>query len=167
MENVNREMISFEQKGVQFNYRAAAVILNESQVLLHRAETDSFWALPGGRVEMMEDAAATIVREMDEELGIKTEVDRLMWVAENFYSHNGQQFHELGLYFLLRLPDGPPKFDEQGHGYGYEEMIASRLIFKWFPCDRAALESAPLLPAFLIEGLVNLPMAPTHIVETA
>ena len=44
-------MIFFDADSRRFNLRAAAIVLNGSQVLLHRLEGDAFWSFPGGRVE--------------------------------------------------------------------------------------------------------------------
>ena len=63
-------MITYTEGSRRFNYRIAAVFIDEGHLLVHRAETDPFWALPGGRAEMRELAADTVRREMREELGI-------------------------------------------------------------------------------------------------
>jgi ADP-ribose pyrophosphatase YjhB (NUDIX family) len=165
MENNNRVMITFDKKGTRFNYRVAAVMLHQGRVLLHRGENDSFWALPGGRVEVMEDAATAIVREMEEELGIRTEVERLLWIAENFFVHEGVAYHEICLYFLLGLPAGAALLQHENNFYGLEDRPINRIIFQWFPQQQAVLENAPVLPEFLSMGLVNLPEMPKHIVE--
>ena len=47
-------MITFEEGEVGFNYRVVGIAVNGNQVLLHRAENDDFWSLPGGRVELLE-----------------------------------------------------------------------------------------------------------------
>ena len=59
-------MISFDLGSHRFQVRAAAVIVHEESVLLHRLESDDFWALPGGRVEPGEEASDTVVRELYE-----------------------------------------------------------------------------------------------------
>jgi len=63
-------VIVFDVGSVRFNYRAVGVALHGGKVLLHRAEKDPFWALPGGRVELLEAAGDTLRREMQEELGV-------------------------------------------------------------------------------------------------
>ena len=99
-------MIAFDTGQHRFNFRASAVILRDGFVLLHRLEGDTFWCLPGGRVEPGESAADAVLREMQEELGVQVSAGPLLWVVENFFSHAGQQHHELGLYFLACLaPD--------------------------------------------------------------
>ena len=47
-------MITFEKDYNKFNFRTVGVIIHDGKVLVHRAEKDDFWALPGGRVEFQE-----------------------------------------------------------------------------------------------------------------
>ncbi len=65
-------MISYKNGESRFNFRVAGLIFNEKRLLIHRMKKDDFYALPGGRAEMMENTEITIVREMKEEQG-KTE----------------------------------------------------------------------------------------------
>ena len=62
-------MILFESEGVRFNLRVGGVALSESKALLQYTELDTFWVVPGGRVEMMEPATDALKREIAEELG--------------------------------------------------------------------------------------------------
>ena len=103
-------MISFIVDDVQFNFRAAAVIIDGGHVLLHRASYEPFWALPGGRVEASEPSAAAVARELAEELGpaCDAQVGRLLWVVENFYGDEDEPFHELGMYYLVTLGAASP-----------------------------------------------------------
>lgn len=154
-------MIHLERARQRFNYRVAAVIIDSGRVLLHRAEHDTFWALPGGRVELMEPAHQAIRRELREELGVDVRIERLLWVVETFFEHAGAAWHELALYFLVELaPDAPLR--QQPTCDGYEGPV--RLIFRWF--DLAGLEHVRLLPSFLRTALQVLPMTVTHIVHT-
>lgn len=96
-------MIAFDVGAQRFTFRAAAVIFDGTRVLLHRAENDAFWSLPGGRVEGGEVAATTVVREMQEELSESVSCGELLWVVENFFSYGGKPYQELGLYFRVHL----------------------------------------------------------------
>ena len=74
-------MISFHQNGRCFHLRAGGIALHEDHVLLHRLDGDEFWAIPGGRVEMGEQAGETLIREFHEELGIHVTTGDLVCVA--------------------------------------------------------------------------------------
>ncbi|WP_164669566.1 NUDIX hydrolase [Virgibacillus doumboii] len=149
---------TFDVKNAVFNYRTAAVMIVNGHVLIHRQANDGHWALPGGRVKMMENSASTVVREVKEELGFDVKVDRLLWITENFFTYNERDFHEIGLYYSvsgvaeeLALRDGP--------FYGEE---GDRLIYQWVPLDE--LDDIVLYPEFLKESLKRIPEQPEHVV---
>ena len=108
-----------------------------------------------------ERASHALRREMREELGVDVEVERLLWLVEGFWQAGGARQHEIGLYFLVRLPDGSPVYDKAAVD-GMEGPL--RLTFRWFPRQRVALAALPVLPVFLQEGLVDLPSRPQHLV---
>ena len=155
-------MIRFDQGNRRFNYRVVGVAIHNDAVLLHRADHEPFWTLPGGRAEHGETAEQTITREMLEELETDIQVDRLLWVVENFFDYDGLSYHELALYFLIRLPPGSAPLYREAFDGAEGEMP---LRFRWFPLRREELVALPLLPAFLPEGLTELPRSPVHIVH--
>ena len=108
-----RHMITFDEDNVRFTNRIVGIAFDRDRVLLHRTDDMNFWALPGGRAELLEPSPETLVREMREEIGAKMQVDRLLWVAENFFTYGPRSFHEIGFYFLMHLPpDSPLREDE-------------------------------------------------------
>lgn len=153
-------MISFDAGTHQFHLRAAAVVAKHECVLLHQLEGDSFWALPGGRVEPGETAAAAITREFQEELGIPVQCGELLWVVENFFSYADKPHHELGLYFEV-TPEGGSILESAGPFIGTEGSRS--LKFAWF--DRARLAEIDLRPSFLIDALANGKSSFTHVVQ--
>jgi ADP-ribose pyrophosphatase YjhB (NUDIX family) len=143
--------------------------VTETHVLLQRAEMDDFWALPGGHVEIGETAAEALQRELLEEIEAAVQVGRLLWVVENFFSYAKQAHHEIGLYFQVFFAPGDPLLQAESF-YGVETaepLIGHpfRLEFRWFPRQVEVLTRLPVLPAFLQEGLVNLPAFPNLILE--
>lgn len=155
-------MICFDEGSRRFNYRIAGVAIHNGAVLLHRADHESFWTLPGGRAEHGEAAAETIQREMQEELDTDVQVDRLLWFVENFFEHEGRRYHEIGLFFLMRFPaDSLPLTS-----VAFDRTDAGTLFrFQWHPVEPDALAQLPLFPAFLPQALTALPPAVVHIVE--
>lgn len=156
-------MIRFEEENNCFNYRVVGVAVREDLVLLHQVEGDGFWAFPGGRAEFGETAEQTLKREMREEIGVEIEVVRLLWVVENFFTLAGKQYHEIALYFLMRLPSGCKYLAERGPFRGEEEGV--ELIFQWFPRQPAVLSGLPLLPSFLQQAVEELPESVQHIIQ--
>ena len=159
-------MLTFDQGNSRFNYRVAGVAIDDGHVLIHRAESETFWTLPGGRVEMGEASEDSLRREMREEIGVDVVVERLLWIVENFFDYAGKQCHELAFYYLMRIPAGRLRADGERF-YGLEEFYEGepvvKLHFQWTALDR--LGELELYPSFLTERLGSLPGGVEHLVH--
>jgi len=151
-------MIRFQNPQGVFQFRCVAVILHEGRILLHKAEADDFWALPGGRVEFFEFVQDTLVRELNEELGCSANIIRPLWFVENFFTYHAQDCHEISYYFLANITDDVI-LNQDSEFYGIE--VDCKLIFKWF--DLQSLTDLSLYPIFLKSELLNLPSGLTSI----
>lgn len=156
-------MVSFGAGEWRFNLRAAAVVRHGDFVLLHRRETDAFWALPGGRVEIGETAEAAVRREVREELGVDVQACALRAVVENFFRHGGRAQHGVELHFDVALPDGCgligcepfARVEECATGLNGDGVASGRLLFQWFRLrDLGGLD---LRPALLRDSLLAGP----------
>ncbi|MFZ6734585.1 NUDIX hydrolase [Undibacterium sp. Ji42W] len=154
-------MISFDIDGYRYNLRAAAIILDDDKVLLHQIEGDAFWCVPGGRVDAGEMAAATIVREMQEELSEQMTCEKLLWTVENFFEYRGQKHHELGLYFLVKLLPASRMLTTPGPYMGNEGDL--QLTFAWF--KRTELIALDIRPSFLAQALADSSLTMQHVVH--
>ncbi len=139
------------------------MLVRDGAVLLHRLAGDSFWALPGGKVEPGESAAQALVREFREELAVDITVGRLVCVAENFFVHQEAAEHEVGLYFMAAPAPGSGLVSTPGPYAGVEPD--RRLGFAWFTPQALAL--LDLRPAFLHDLLRDPDPAFRHIVHRA
>ena len=87
---------------------ACALIDTDGRVLLaQRPEGKSMaglWEFPGGKIEPGERPELTLIRELDEELGIAVKEDCLAPFA--FASHGYESFHLLMPLFLCRRWEG-------------------------------------------------------------
>ena len=155
-----RRMITFDEDHIRFSNRIVGIAFDRDRVLLHRTDDMNFWALPGGRAELLEPSPETLMREMREEIGTEVQVDRLLWVAENFFEYGLRQLHEIGFYFLMHLPTNSPLRDQPTF-FGHEGDWP--IYFEWHPI--ATLENLVLYPTFLQTGLKNLPASTVHIVH--
>jgi 8-oxo-dGTP pyrophosphatase MutT (NUDIX family) len=154
-------MISFDTSGGHFNYRTAAVVVHDGHVLICREVNGDFWFLPGGRCEMMETSHEAVRREVREELGVEAGVERLLWIAENFFVLGERRFHEIGLYFLVALPVDSPHLDKT-RLFSYREGADLDFEMRW--CPLIEVPTINLQPGFLRAGLADLPRTPRHIV---
>lgn len=152
-------MIDIKEDNNKFNYRVVGVLIDGDKVLMQKRKNDRFWALPGGRGEMMEISKDTIKREYKEELKITIDVGRLLWVAENFFNFNNTNIHEISFYYLVSLQRDEfiTKLDEFN---GIEE--GKDIIFKWF--DLSSIKDAPIKPKFLNEELLNIDESIKHFI---
>jgi 8-oxo-dGTP pyrophosphatase MutT (NUDIX family) len=155
-----RRMITFDEDHIRFTNRIVGIAFDRDRVLLHRTDDMNFWALPGGRAELLESSPQTLIREMQEEIGVTVQVDRLLWVVENLFVHMGWSHHELGLYFLMHLPaDSPLRALQRFDGHEGKQIV----IFEWHPLE--TLDGLPLYPQFLRTGLKALPATTTHMIN--
>ena len=157
-------MITFTKDRQRFNFRVAGIAIANNRVLLHRLDKDDFWTFPGGRVELGETSQEALVRELKEELNADVEIVRLLWLVENFFEYNSQQYHEIAFYYLMRFSKEPPYLTKEKPFTGIEDDVC--LEFKWFPIDSKILKELPLLPSFLQQSLNNLPNSVEHIIES-
>jgi ADP-ribose pyrophosphatase YjhB (NUDIX family) len=136
----------------KISYRVAGIALHQGHVLLHRAEFDPFWALPGGSVEYGETAEQALMREMREEIATDVTVGRLLFVVENFFTYRDTRYHEIGLYFQMDFAPDSPLLDLTITTHGTEAFFAFeprpfKLIFEWSPLH--ALSTKVVKPDFL------------------
>jgi ADP-ribose pyrophosphatase YjhB (NUDIX family) len=154
--------IAFDRNGMQFDFRASGIAIHRGHVLLVRIEQYPSWFLPGGHVEIGELADAAMIREMREETGMDVKIDRIVWVAENFFTLDGKPHHELGFFYLVTPRPDSPQLDVSKEFYGTEEN-GTPLIFRWHRLE--ALAQLTLFPSFLGTSLPALPTSITHIVQ--
>ena|SRR6266700_847005 len=156
-------MIHFDKDNNRFNYRIVGIALRGDSVLLHQATGDAFWTFPGGRAEFGETAEQTLKREMIEEIHAEVEIVRLLWFVENFFRYADMNYHEIALYFLMRLPPADNFMTGTGPFRGKEADV--ELTFQWVPNNSETLSNLPLLPGFLQTALQQLPESTQHIVH--
>ncbi len=90
---------------------ACALVDQDGRILLaQRPEGKSLaglWEFPGGKVEPGETPEETLIRELEEEIGIKTKVACLAPLT--FASHSYDTFHLLMPLYVCRRYEGIPR----------------------------------------------------------
>ncbi len=87
--------ITLDVADYKLNVRAAGVIIHNNKLLVHKSTKDNHYSLIGGRVEIGEDSAKTIVREIAEEIGKEIEITGYVSTIENFFEMKGSKYHEI------------------------------------------------------------------------
>ncbi|MDR7481452.1 MAG: NUDIX domain-containing protein [Armatimonadota bacterium] len=116
-----------------------AVIATGDRILVARKPGAAHTFLPGGHVEPGEPAAAAVLRELREELGMTGRVERFLGAVEHGWRTADGAAHELNLLFLVTAPGlglATPPVPREPH-----------LQFFWHPLDR--LNDARLEPWIL------------------
>ena len=156
-----QQMANFRIQNVRFVVRAAAILLAQEHILLHRRADDTFWALPGGKVEVGEVASQAVMREIREEIGEAITCQKLAFCVENFFEHAGECTHELGYYFFAHLVPGTPLTDKSKTHPGIEK--SKRLEYRWFRVSE--LHGIDLRPAFLRNANLAAHAETQHVVQ--
>lgn len=143
-----------------FRYRAAGIIVEEGHVLFAGNDVDKYLYSVGGGVHVGETAEEAVVREVFEETGVHYEVDRLVFIHENFFEGSGTQgdthCHEVAFYFLMK-PRGTRELDSHSTTAG---GIPEHM--HWIPIEDLGKFKA--FPTFLPEKLGNFKPGIEHIV---
>ena len=106
-----------------FNLRVGAIILRDGKFLMVKSAGHPYCYSVGGRIRFGETAEQAILREVEEETGVRLEIERLGFVEENYFYGDSpwnreRLIYELGFYFYMKTPpDFQParsSFDEDG-----------------------------------------------------
>ena len=87
--------ITLDVEEYKLNIRAAGVIIHNGKILAHRNINSDHYALVGGRVQIGENSAKTVKREIQEELGKNIEITSYIATIENFFEMKGSKYHEI------------------------------------------------------------------------
>ena len=92
-----------------FNLRVGAIIRQNGRFLMVRSEGHPYYYSVGGRIRFGETAEQAVLREVEEETGVRLAIDRLGFVEENYYYgdsawNQGRLIYELDFYFYMKTP---------------------------------------------------------------
>ncbi|MBR1763707.1 MAG: NUDIX domain-containing protein [Eubacterium sp.] len=145
--------LTFKTESGIFNYRVCAVIKHNSKLLAMKNNLSPYYYLPGGRVNLHESAENAIIRELKEELGIKGNVVRPLWLAQQFFVEDvsKEKFHELCIYYLVDVSD--TYLINKNCFAGLETN--QNEFFEWL--DICSLNEQYLYPLFIKEKINDIP----------
>lgn len=89
------------------------VIIKDGKVLLLKRNITpkGYWCLPGGRIEFRESAENAVKREVHEESGLRTKIDRLVGVYSD--PKRDKRWHAVSIAYLLKITGGKLHINEE------------------------------------------------------
>lgn len=125
------------------NIRVGAIIQKNGKILMAGNDRVEYLYSVGGRIQFGETAEEAVVREVEEETGVKMEVDRLGFVHENYFigdspAKMGKRIYEISLYFYMKVPQDFTPVSMSFTEDQYKEFL------KWVSPE----ENIPMYPAF-------------------
>lgn len=148
--------ITIDVEDYKLNIRAAVVIIHNNKLLTHRNVNSDHYALPGGRVEIGENSADTIKREISEEMGKNIEITGYISSIENFFEMNNQKYHEIMFVHKAEFVNEEDKI--------LQETIKNIegkdfLQYEWVELDK--IDEYPILPK-VIKEILKEKIYPVH-----
>lgn len=151
--------LTIEVADYKLNVRAAGIIIHNNKVLTHRNLNSNHYTFIGGRVEIGEDSATTVKREIEEELGKKAEIIEHGGVIENFFEMKGSKYHEILFIHRAEFVNEEDKKIEytlknrEGKDY---------LQYEWVNIDK--IDDYPVKPA-IIKEILKQGKFPVHMIN--
>lgn len=151
--------LTIEVEDYKLNVRAAGIIIHNNKVLTHRNLNSNHYTFIGGRVEIGEDSATTVKREIEEELGKKAEIIEHGGVIENFFEMKGSKYHEILFIHRAEFVNEEDKKIEytlknrEGKDY---------LQYEWVNIDK--IDDYPVKPA-IIKEILKQGKFPVHMIN--
>lgn len=140
----------------KLNVRAAAIIIHNNKLLVHKNKNDDYYALLGGRVKFGENSEETIKREILEETGKEIEITGYISTIENFFEMDHAKYHEIIFVYKAEFMDEKDKLiqDVIPNAEGKEY-----LYYKWL--DLNDLDNIDLKPK-VIKSILKEKVFPVH-----
>lgn len=140
--------ITIDVDNYKLNVRAAGVMIHNGKILVHRNINSDHYALIGGRVEIGENSADTIKREIKEELGKNIEITGYISTIENFFEMKGSKYHEIMFVHKIEFTNKDDKKIE----YTMKNIEGKDYLqYEWIEINK--IDEYPLLPRAVKEVL--------------
>lgn len=139
--------ISIELEEYKLNFRVAAIIRKDNQILLHHTIKNNHITLPGGRVQEGENTLEALQREIKEEMGEEIKLIKPVSYMENFFIINDQKYHELLVSYEVAFKNEKIYIKEKIEAI--EKCKKDELEFIWLPINK--LEENNFVPKGMIE----------------
>ena len=88
---------------------ALGIVKKNNKILVgegyDKVKNEVFYRCIGGGIEFLEDSKEALKREFKEEINIDIIVGEFLGVAENIFTYNGKNAHELILFYNVHIKD--------------------------------------------------------------
>ncbi len=85
------------------------IVKNKNKILVSegydKVKNEVFYRSIGGGIEFLENSREALKREFKEELNIDINVGKFLGIAENIFTYNGRNAHELVLFYDVDIKD--------------------------------------------------------------
>ena len=151
--------LTLDVEEFKLNVRAAAVIIHNNKVLVHRNVNHDHYCLPGGRVEIGESSDNTVKRELKEELGKKIEILNYVATIENFFILDNKKYHEI---FFIQKAEFVNDEDKKLEDTLYNIEGKEYLRYEWL--DLKKIDEYNILP-HCVNTILKRKDYPVHIIN--
>lgn len=151
--------LTIKVEDYKLNVRAAGIIIHNNKVLTHRNLNSNHYTFIGGRVEIGEDSASTVKREIEEEVGKEVEIIEHGGVIENFFEMQGTKYHEMLFMHRAEFVDE----EDQKIEYTLKNREGKDYLqYEWIDIDH--LDDYPIKPA-IIKEILKQGKFPVHMIN--
>lgn len=153
MEDYMKYDCGFSKENYWFRYRACGFLIHNDKMLFVKSNFGDYYYMIGGGVHLGETSDKCVEREVFEESGIKSCVDHLAVVCENFFNGSGGSVegllcHEIEFYYFMKILDNDLSICKHKTDAG-EELV-------WLPVEK--IKTSNIKPAFIkynIDKIIN------------
>ncbi len=155
--------ILYRSEEFVFSYRIAGVLVRDHKILLQKPSNDDGYSIPGGHVRRGETSQEALIREFKEEINADIQVEKMLFVGENFFPWGKQACHQISLYYHVSLRDDT-QIPLEGVFKVIDELENKKidLDFCWIPLSE--LKKVKVYPTNLVDDLIILPENVKHFI---
>jgi ADP-ribose pyrophosphatase YjhB (NUDIX family) len=154
--------IKIKDTNCNFHYCVRGILKQDNKFLIMKVNDAEYYHLSGGHVEIGETSEQAVIREMKEELGFDTKIDKLVCINEQFYEKKDSKNHSIIFYYVV-IPTNPIVIEDKIL-IENDKGKAVKNELKWVTVDE--LKDIDLKPPHIKDLIVqNKLNSLTHIVK--
>jgi len=140
------------------HFRVAGLLIRDNKLFV-QSDKDGVCAIPGGHVAFGETSTDALTREFKEEAGVDINIDRLVWVEENFWQWGAKDAHNISFYYLVSLKNNADIPDD----FAKKINDNSDIMLSWITFDE--VKTRTIYPQFIKDKIENIAGGVEHFVR--